>query len=234
MSRLVDPHWSEKRGMRIGAHVWPDHWPEYVADIIAHAVWFSLAISALVFALGRDDISPALLTFAIALTAVVVASTANNLWPLGEVRRWLSRIDRAVIYPLIAATSGAFLAIGGLNRFQFWLLVGVWAVAIFGVVLKLGFPGRLPRTGMAIYLGLGVVAALGMADIAPALGWQGIALLVAGGAIYAGGVRIYLNDHLPYRAAIWHLLCTLAGACHFAAIMMAWTQSNEGLTSWAK
>lgn len=207
--------------MRIGAYVWPDHASEYIADIVAHLAWLALAIAALTYALSRDTQMGALVIYAFALLAVVIASTANNMWPLGPVRHWLSRIDRAVIYPLIAATSGAFLSLGGLSGFRGWLLAGVWAVAIFGVVIKLIFPQHLHRTGLVIYLGLGVVAGLGIIDVAPLLGWSGFALLVVGGAIYAGGVPIYLNNELPYRAALWHLMCLIAGACHFTAIVIA-------------
>lgn len=219
--RYVDPHWSGKLGMRIGRHVWPDEAREYVADVFAHVAWLGLAIAALYYAFSRDMQVVSLIVYALALLIVVLASTANNMWPLGPVRRILSRIDRAVIYPLIAATSGAFLSLGGLSGLRGWVLGAVWAAALFGMVIKLFFPSRLNRTGLALYLGLGVFAALGILEVAPLLGWTGFALLVLGGAIYAGGVPVYLNDNLPYRAALWHLMCLIAGSCHFAAIAMA-------------
>ena len=207
--------------MRCGRFVWPDRVRDYVADAIVHAAWLVLPISALAYALMRPDLSVSLVIYAGCLLAVVIASTANNMAPLGRARAWLSRIDRAVIYPFIAATVGAVLTAEGLTTYRAAVLAAVWVAAGVGVVLKLGFPRRFHRLGIALYLGLGWVAVLGLAGVAATLGWAGLALLALGGLLYTVGVPIYLNDDMPYRAAIWHMMCLAAGVCHLGAILIA-------------
>ncbi len=207
--------------MRVGRFVWPDRAREYVADVVVHAAWFALPVAALVYFLMQPKLSPTLVVYAVCLFTVVAASTANNMAPLGRVRTWLSRIDRAVIYPFIAATVGAVLSAGGLTTYRAAVLAAVWVAAGVGVVLKLGFPGRFHKIGIGLYLGLGWIAVLGIAGVSERLGWSGLSLLGAGGLLYTVGVPIYLKDDLPFRAAIWHGLCLAAGACHLGAILIA-------------
>ena len=207
--------------MRCGRFVWPDRGREYAADLVVHLAWIALPVGALVYVLMRPELSASLVVYAACLLAVVIASTANNMAPLGRVRAVLSRIDQAVIYPFIAATVGAVLGAGGLTSWRAAVLAAVWVAAGVGVVLKLGFPNRFHRVGIALYLGLGWIAVLGIAGVAPLLGWSGLALLAAGGALYTVGVPVYLNDALPFRAAIWHALCLAAGTCHLGAILIA-------------
>lgn len=204
--------------MRIGRFGWPDTASEYIADTIAHAIWIAFAGYVLWVFLNKPMPSIHEVVYASLLLAVAIASTFNNMTPVGHVRLWLSKIDRAIIYPFIAATCGAFLTLGGLTDFKTVILVIVWAAAIVGIIMKLGFPNRFHRFGIALYAGLGWFAMIGILDILPHLGWLGAALLVAGGLVYTLGIPVYLNDDLPYRAAIWHCMCLLAGLFHFTAL----------------
>lgn len=206
--------------MRIGRFGWPDGPAEYAADLVMHVVWFGLVVGAAMVAM-RPEASGHHVAYAVALGLVVIASTANNMAPVGRVRAWLSRVDRASIYPLIAGTVGAFLALGGLTTWQAAVLAMVWVAAGVGVVLKLGFPKRFKRVGLALYLGLGWGAVLGIAGVAERLGWQGLGLMALGGLIYSVGVPVYLADGLRFRAALWHGMCALAGLCHLSALMRA-------------
>lgn len=226
--KIVSPEEALRRipgAMRVGPFVWPDRAREYAADVLVHLLWFMPAVGAVVFALmrldGAREGSTALLVYGLCFCLVVAASTANNMAPLGRARAWLSRIDRAVIYPFIAATVGAFLSIGGLTSYRAALLATAWVTAGVGVFLKLGFPGRFHTLGLVLYLGLGWFAVLGVYGVMPQLGAGGLGLLLLGGVIYSVGVPVYLSDELPYRAALWHGLCTIAGVCHLSAIAMA-------------
>ncbi len=209
-----------RRRLTIGRFSWPDTIGEYVADLIAHAVWFAFAVTVLVVMLGRMESSIVLTVYGVCLVVLVAASLANNVAPIGAVGHWLSRIDKAVIFPFIAATCGAFLSLGGLSPFKTGVLVLIWCGAIVGAFLKLVYAGRFRKLGLTLYLGLGWVGIAGMADIAPTLGWTGCALLLGGGLVYTLGVPVYLKDTLPFRAAIWHGMCCIAGVLHFSALLV--------------
>ena len=62
---------------------------------------------------------------------------------------------------LIAATYTPFIMEVKDSVFALVLLVGVWCVAIVGIVLKLVLPGRFDRVAVGLYL---------------AMGWSGIML----------------------------------------------------------
>ncbi len=99
------------------------------------------------------------------------------------------------------------------------LLIGVWCVAIFGIVLKLTWPGRFDRLATGLYL---------------ALGWSGIMLydsgigslpklalwyVVTGGALYTLGVIFHAWQRLRFQNVIWHCFVLLGAACHYTAVM---------------
>jgi hemolysin III len=47
-----------------------------------------------------------------------------------------------------------------------------------------------------------------------------IALLVAGGLAYTGGVTFYAWTRLRYGHAIWHLFVLAGSACHYVAVVL--------------
>ncbi|WP_042692873.1 hemolysin III family protein [Azospirillum sp. B506] len=204
------------------------------ADAAVHAIGVTAGIAGFVWLLNAGIFSGAvpvhtalaLAIYGLGLVGMLTASAAYNLAPPGFGKALLRRIDHAMIYLMIAGTYTPFTlglsqGIGqGIGQ-GIWLGGAVWGGAAFGAVLKLRFPGRFNRLGLALYLGLGwaVVTALeplGSAVSAPAL-W----LLVAGGLVYTVGVVFHLMDRMPYNNAIWHLFVLAAASCHFAAIVMA-------------
>ena len=105
------------------------------------------------------------------LLAMLVLSAAYNLWPVSRAKWVLRRFDHSAIYLLIAATYTPFIMQLKDSVFAIALLIGVWCVAIAGVVLKLRLPGRYDRLAVGLYL---------------AMGWSGVMLYDAVVAVAAG------------------------------------------------
>ena len=102
---------------------------------------------------------------------MLVLSATYNLWPVSRAKWVLRRFDHSAIYVLIAATYTPFI----MRRlkdsiFAMALLIGVWCVAIVGIVLKLLLPGRFDRLSVGLYL---------------AMGWSGFMVYDAGGDVAA-------------------------------------------------
>lgn len=103
------------------------------------------------------------------------------------------------------------------------LCVAVWTAAAAGIVLKLGWPRRFERLGLALYLATGwmLLPAIGpMADGLPA---RVLWLLLAGGVVYSLGTLAHLAHRVAFHNALWHAMVLAAAALHFAAVAAAFT-----------
>ena len=89
------------------------------------------------------------------LLAMLVLSATYNLWPVSRAKWVLRRFDHSAIYVLIAATYTPFIMELKDSYFAIALLIGVWCVAIGGIVLKLALPGRYDRLAVGLYLAMG-------------------------------------------------------------------------------
>jgi hemolysin III len=74
------------------------------------------------------------------LLAMLVLSATYNLWPVSRAKWVLRRFDHSAIYLLIAATYTPFIMQVKESLLAIALLIGVWCVAIVGIVLKLVCP----------------------------------------------------------------------------------------------
>src|ERR1700716_2863750 len=89
------------------------------------------------------------------LLAMLVLSATYNLWPVSRAKWGLRRFDHSAIYVLIAATYTPFIMEVKDSILAIVLLIGVWCVAIVGIVLKLALPGRFDRLAGGLYLAIG-------------------------------------------------------------------------------
>lgn len=198
---------------------------ERLADAVVHAVGGALGIAACAalgaLALPKADFRTvaALAPYAGGLLAMLGCSALYNLAPEGRWKRAFRRLDHAAIFVMIAGTYTPFalLAMGGPEGLA--LLAFVWAVALGGVALKLGWPGRLERVSIVLYLALGWSALAALEPLAAALSPAGLILLATGGALYTVGVVFHLWERLPYQTAIWHGFVLAGAAAHYAAVL---------------
>lgn len=210
------------------AHEFPAYTPgERRADLVVHALCvLGVLIGAAWLLLARSCCAVAaegvpLVAYMAALAGMVLASAAYNLIRKGRVKEILRRIDHAMIYALIAGTYTPFAArhmatAEGIGT-SLWI---VWGVALAGVALKLAFPRRLERLGLALYLGLGwALLMLGM-PMWGAVGTAPLVLLGAGGLLYTLGTAVHLAERVAYHNAVWHALVLAAAGCHFLAVVL--------------
>ncbi|KAA0575991.1 hemolysin III family protein [Azospirillum sp. Sh1] len=200
------------------------------ADAAVHAIGVTAGIAGFVWLLNAGVFSGAvpvrtalaLVIYGLGLVGMLTASAAYNLAPPGLGKALLRRVDHAMIFVMIAGTYTPFtLGLGqGIGQ-GIWLGGAVWGGAAFGAALKLRFPGRFNRLGLALYLGLGWAVVTALEPLGTALSAPALWLLIAGGLVYTIGVVFHLMERMPYNNAVWHLMVLAAASCHFAAITMA-------------
>ncbi len=156
--------------------------------------------------------------FGAGLVALYAASTFYHGVRAPHLKRILQRFDHSAIFLLIAATYTPFLLLelgGGWS----WTLLGlVWALAIVGIVLQVGFP-HARRWSVPLYLGMGWMVITVAEPLGHALGRAGLTLLVSGGLAYSAGLVFYAWERLPYNHAVWHLFVLAGSSLHFACVL---------------
>ena len=144
-----------------GAMRWNYDRAELIADGIVHGigVFCGLVAATVLVVLTAVYATPfevaAVSVYVAGLLAMLVLSATYNLWPVSRAKWVLRRFDHSAIYVLIAATYTPFITQMKDSIFAIALLIGVWCVAIVGIVIKLGFPGRFDRLSVGLYLAMG-------------------------------------------------------------------------------
>jgi hemolysin III len=196
-----------------------------LADGVIHVSGVGLgvaAVAALVVAAvqvaGPWEVT-SVLVYGSGLLSVLFVSALYNLWPLTP-RKWLlRRFDHSAIYLLIAGTYTPFLTqMKGGFQSTTWL-VGIWATALFGMVLKLAFPGRFDRLSIVLYLLIGWSGIVVYDAVVATLPATTLWLLAAGGLLYTTGVIFHLWQGLRFQNAIWHAFVLVAAGCHYGAVL---------------
>lgn len=157
--------------------------------------------------------------FTAAMLLVYLGSTLYHAWPRGAIKSVFQVIDHSAIFLLIAGTYTPF-TLGPLRGAWGWAILAlVWALAIFGVILKSihGVQHR-QKLSMALYLGMGWLIVVAFRPLLLHVPLASLAWLVAGGLAYTGGVYFFIRKRRRYTHFVWHLFVLLGTACHFLAV----------------
>jgi hemolysin III len=198
---------------------------ELIADGVVHAVGivFGLVAATVLVVLTAVYASPrdifAVSIYVVGLLSMLVLSASYNLWPVSPTKWILRRFDHSAIYVLIAATYTPFIMELADSVVAIALLTGVWCVAIFGIVLKLGWPGRFDRLSVGLYLALGWSGLMLYNSVISELPHVALWLVLAGGALYSLGVIFHAWRRLRFQNVIWHCFVLLGAACHYTAVL---------------
>jgi len=157
----------------------------------------------------------------VTLVLLYATSTVYHSVRLPRSKRILRTLDHSAIYLLIAGTYTPFTLIS-LRGAWGWSLFGiVWALAATGVVFKIFFTGRFPKTSVVIYLFMGWMAMVAARQLFANLPRNGLILLFAGGLCYTLGVLFFAFDHKRFHHAIWHVFVLGGSVCHFFAVLVS-------------
>jgi hemolysin III len=198
---------------------------ELIADGVVHAVGIIfgliaatvLVVLTAVYASTLDIVAVSI--YVAGLLSMLVLSASYNLWPVSRTKWVLRRFDHSAIYVLIAATYTPFIMELKDSVFAIALLIGVWCVAIIGIVLKLAYPGRFDRLAVGLYLALGWSGMMLYDSVITALPQMALWLVLAGGALYSLGVIFHAWRRLRFQNVIWHSFVLLGAACHYTAVL---------------
>jgi hemolysin III len=198
---------------------------ELIADGVVHIVGIcfglvaatALIVLTAVYATAVDI--AAVSVYVAGLLAMLVLSATYNLWPVSRAKWVLRRFDHSAIYMLIAATYTPLIIEVKDSFFAIALLIGVWCLAIVGIVLKLALPGRFDRLAVGLYLAMGWSGLMLYDAVVKALPTVALGFLIAGGVLYSLGVIFHAWRRLRFQNVIWHCFVLSGAACHYTAVL---------------
>lgn len=210
----------------------PESHGSEIANALTHAIGVALALAGLAVLVTiaslhgnpRQIVSYSI--YGVTLVVLYAASTAYHGIRLPQFKRLLRTLDHMAIYLLIAGTYTPFALIS-LRGAWGWSLLGIiWALAAIGVVFKLFFIGRFPRTSTVVYLAMGWLALVAVRQLFMHLPANGLILLFVGGICYSTGVVFFALDYKwRFNHAIWHLFVLGGSICHFFAVVISTLRS---------
>lgn len=198
---------------------------EEIANSISHGLGFlaSLAVTPILIIAAVPVGATAIVgasVFGFTMMVLYLSSTLYHAFPESKAKRVFKVFDHGAIFLLIAGTYTPF-TLTVLPAAWGWTLFGiVWALAIFGVVLKSVKGPQIGKLSMTLYLGMGWLAVLAAKPLWNSLPGWGLFWLLAGGMMYTIGVVFFIYDHrIRYNHFIWHLFVLAGTAFHVVAIL---------------
>jgi hemolysin III len=196
---------------------------------LLHQVAFLASIpagTALLVAAGSGRARLAALVYVVSLAAMFGSSAAlhRGRW---SARAWMrmDRLDRAMIYVLIAGSYTPFALLALDRTWGVTILGVVWAVAVGGIGVVI-LRHRIRVVGITLYLTLGWLGVVTLPWLAGRLGIAKLALLLVGGVLYTVGA-VVLDRQRPNPSPavfgyheVWHAFTLAAGLCHYILIWL--------------
>lgn len=188
-----------------------------VANAITHGIGFIAAIVATILLVrkgmttGSTLAVPSYAIYGASMIALYLTSTIYHSLRMTRAAKVLRICDHACIFLLIAGTYTpvSLLAIGGNSGLL--LTVAIWALAIIGMIMKIGWLEKSKRISTLIYILMGWLVVLFLKPFYDGIAPLGFWLIVAGGLTYTFGTLFYRMKDRRFTHVIWHLF-VLAGS----------------------
>ena len=141
-------------------------------------------------------------------------------------RRWMGRLDHAMIDVLIAGTFTPFGLLVLSPTLATVLLAVVWGGALAALLLHVLWIDAPKWLSALVYLVLGWSGIAALPELVAYVGWGPTALLALGGALYSAGAAVYtLRRPDPVPAVfgyheVFHTLVIAAALSHYAVVAL--------------
>lgn len=149
-----------------------------------------------------------------------LCSTLYHSLIFTRARKLFKIFDHCSIFLLIAGsyTPISLITIGGKTG---WALFGVvWAIAIFGIVYKCLWIEKFKKMSTLLYIGMGWLSMFAIKPMYIGLGFNGFALLLAGGLSFTIGTIFYSMRNVKYMHVLWHLFVLAGTAFIYFSILL--------------
>lgn len=190
-------------------------------NVYSHLSGAILGVIALIFLLFKATNTTnrlVYMTYGACIITMFVASTLYHSETNKIRRAKLKVFDHCAIYLMIAGSYVPFLILGIGTNLAYWILAGVWLLALGGSVLKLFYAGRFQVLSTISYILLGWIIVFAIKSLIEALSTGTLLWLALGGVFYTLGAVLYQIKRIPYNHAIFHVFVLFGAYSHFHAV----------------
>ena len=198
---------------------------EEILNVLTHGIGIGLAIAGLtllvVFAAicGNAWSVVSCAIFGATMFTLYFGSTMCHITIGRKSECFFEVWDSVAIYALIAGTYTPFLLVN-LRGPLGWTVFGIlWAIVLFGTIVKIRNPRQQPKWVVALYLIMGWTLLFILPAMLQNRSPRGLWFILAGGLSYTFGVLFYLWRRLKFSHAIWHLFVIGGSVCFFFAVL---------------
>jgi hemolysin III len=191
------------------------------AFVVSVATGVALVLAA---PAGRATLAAAI--YAVSVAGLFGASALYHRvsWSSAAARRWMRRLDHAMIFLLIAGTYTPFALLTLHGTLAVLILAVMWSGALAGIVLKLLWIDAPKWLVASIYVALGWMGLSAFPQLLAGIGVTATLMVAAGGVLYTLGAVVYARkrpDPVPavfgYHE-IFHALVIVAAAVQYAVV----------------
>ncbi|MDD2592069.1 MAG: hemolysin III family protein [Erysipelotrichaceae bacterium] len=200
---------------------------EETFNTITHSVGIIFGIIGLILLLMvsiKEKNITKIISFSIYGVCIIVMFLSSTLYhsiSTEKAKSILRVFDHASIFIFIAGTYTPIVTLTQTGGLRVLLLVGIWAIALFGVVFKIFTYGKFDRykgVSLVLYIGMGWIAIFPIRAIINATSINFFYWILAGGLLYTVGTIFYGNRKISLNHGIWHLFVLGASVVHFVGI----------------
>jgi hemolysin III len=206
----------------------------YLKDPVSGLMHVASALGAAAGLPALWWLSPPEIAHRIALTiygaSMVLLFTASSLYHLIRTsprwEAWLRRLDHTAIFVFIAGTYTPVCVIVLSGAWQWGLLVAVWSLAAAGIFFKLIYIQAPRWISVGLYVFMGWLGVIGVAQLLQALPVSALAWLLAGGLLYTAGAVVYATRRWDFFPGVfgfhevWHVFVSAASGLHYIFILL--------------
>lgn len=198
-------------------------WTHFIGIVLSVAALITLVITAI---MKRSPVSLAGgIVFGISLILLYTASTIYHGYNGDDqIILRLKKLDHAMIFVLIAGTYTPICLIALRGPLGYGLLIGIWSLALIGMVTKVIFI-HMPRwLSAGMYLFMGWISVAFILPLSKTLPTNGFLWLIIGGLFYTVGAIFYATKSEKIKLGrfgfheIFHLFILAGSAAHFILI----------------
>ena len=186
-----------------------------------------LALPVLLFVSRTGRAAFAAMIYGLSLVALFgVSALFHRVTWSHRARRWMGRLDHAMINVLIAGTFMPFGLLVLSPTLATVLLAVVWGGALAALLLHVLWIDAPKWLSALVYLVLGWSGIAALPELVAYVGWGPTALLALGGALYSAGATVYtLRRPDPVPAVfgyheVFHALVIAAALSHYAVVAL--------------